>query len=169
MKHVKLDPVDLILLSELQKDGRVTNVDLAKAAGISPPPCLRRVRTLEEEGYIVGYHADVDPKKLGFGMTVFIHVGLANHAESDLMAFAKLVDTWPEVRASYMLTGDSDFLLKVVAEDWESFQNFLTSTLTAAPNVIRVKSFPAMRRTKYAPGVPIQIPDVRGQKTEDEK
>lgn len=156
MKHVKLDRIDLKILRELQKAGRMTNVDLAKHAGISAPPCLRRVRALEESGYIRGYHADVAGDKLGFGLKVFVHVGLANHAEADLMNFASLVDSWPQVRECYMLTGDSDFLLKVVAEDWESFQRFLTTQLTAAPNVHHVKSAPAMRRTKFEPGVPIE-------------
>lgn len=156
MKNVKLDRIDLILLRELQKNGRTTNVDLAKAAQISAPPCLRRLRALEEAGYIRGYHADVSPAKMGFGLTVYIHVGLANHTETDLNQFARQVESWPEVRESYMLTGDSDFLLKVVAEDWEAFQAFLTTQLTAAPNVNHVKSFPTMRRTKYEPGVPIQ-------------
>lgn len=155
MKNVKLDRIDLILLRELQKDGRTTNVDLAKAAGISAPPCLRRMRALEQAGYIRGYHADVPPAKMGFGLTVYIHVGLASHTEADLTQFARQVDSWPQVRESYMLTGDSDFLLKIVAEDWESFQAFLTTQLTAAPNVNHVKSFPTMRRTKYEPGVPI--------------
>jgi len=163
MKHVKLDRIDLTILRELQKDGRKTNVDLAKIAEISAPPCLRRMRSLEESGLIRGYHADVAPDKLGYGLTVFIHVGLANHAESDLIDFAKLLDTWPAVRESYMMTGDSDFLIKVVAKDWEAFQKFLTSQLAAAPNVNHVKSYPAMRRTKYQPGVPIDVPEAGEQ------
>ncbi len=156
MKNVKQDRIDLILLDEMQKNGRITNVDLAQKAGISAPPCLRRVRALEDAGFINGYHADVAPHKLGFSLTVFIHVGLANHTEQDLIDFSTMVDSWPEVRASYMLTGDSDFLLQVVAHDWDEFQKFLTSKLTGARNVNHVKSFPAMRRTKYAPGVPIE-------------
>lgn len=158
MKHVKLDRIDLTILREMQNDGRITNVELAQKAGISAPPCLRRVRALEQAGYIRGYHADIAPDKMGFGLSVYIHVGLANHAESDLTHFAKMVDTWPQVRESYMLTGDSDFLLKVVTQDWESFQKFLTSQLAGAPNVNHVKSFPTMRRTKYAPGIPIDEP-----------
>ncbi len=156
MKNVKLDEIDLLILRELQANGRATNVELAKKAGISAPPCLRRLRSLEKAGLIRGYHADIAPDKLGYGLTVFIHVGLANHSETDLNNFAKLVDTWPQVRASYMLTGETDFLLKVVAEDWEAFQKFLTSQLAGSPNVIHVKSYPAMRRTKYEPGVPIK-------------
>ena len=155
MKHVKLDRIDLRILRELQKDGRMTNVDLAQKVGISAPPCLRRVRALEEAGFIRGYHADVASDKLGFGITVFTLVSLTNHAESDLQNFAKLVEGWPEVRESYMMTGDSDFLIKIVAEDWEAFQKILTHKLAGAPNVAHVKSAPAMQRTKYEPGVPV--------------
>ena len=155
MKNVKLDRIDLKILRELQKDGRMTNVDLAKIVGISAPPCLRRMRALEESGFIKGYHADIAGEKLGFGLNVFIHVGLASHSENDLNHFSRLIDSWPQVRESYMLTGDSDFLLKVTCEDWESFQKFLTTQLAAAPNVSHVKSYPAMRRTKFTPGAPI--------------
>jgi DNA-binding Lrp family transcriptional regulator len=155
MKHVKLDRIDLRILRELQKDGRMTNVELAQHVGISAPPCLRRVRALEEAGYIKGYHADVDSAKLGFGITVFTLVSLTNHAESDLQNFAKLCDSWAQVRECYMMTGDSDFIIKIVAEDWEAFQNFLTHQLAGAPNVAHYKSAPAMQRTKYEPGVPI--------------
>ena len=157
MKHVKLDRIDQIILREMQNNGRMTNVDLAQKAGISAPPCLRRVRALEEAGYIRGYHADVVPEKLGFGLTVFIHVGLGGHSEADLTHFAKLADAWPQVRACYMLAGETDYLLKVVAEDWEGFQKFLTTQLTPAPNVVHVKSYPAVQRTKFQSGVPIEV------------
>jgi DNA-binding Lrp family transcriptional regulator len=155
MKHVKLDRIDLRILRELQKDGRMTNVELAKHVGISAPPCLRRVRALEEAGYIRGYHADVAADKLGFGITIFTQISLTNHTETDLQNFAKLCDGWPLVRECYMLTGDSDFLVKIVAEDWDAFQKFLTHQLTNAANVAHVKSAPAMQRTKFDPGVPI--------------
>jgi DNA-binding Lrp family transcriptional regulator len=155
MKHVKLDRIDLRILRELQKDGRMTNVELAKRVGISAPPCLRRVRALEESGFIRSYHADVASDKLGYDVTVFTLVSLANHTEADLWNFAKLTESWPEVRECYMMTGDSDFLIKIVAENWEAFQNFLTHKLAGAPNVTHVKSAPVMHRTKYEPGVPI--------------
>src|ERR1700745_1648397 len=125
MRRVKLDRIDRRILRDLQANGRMTNVELARRAGISAPPCLRRVRALEESGYIRGYHADVAADKLGYGITVFTLVSLTNHTETDLQNFAKLVETWPQVRESYMMTGDSDFLIKIVEEDWESFQNFL--------------------------------------------
>lgn len=156
MKNVKLDRVDLKILRNLQKNGRMTNVDLAREVGLSAPPCLRRVRALEKAGYIRGYHADIAADKLGYGMTVFIHVELVNHSETDINSFISLVNSWPQVRECYLLSGETDFLLKVVAEDWEAFQKFLTSHLTTTSNVHKIKSAPVMKRTKYEPGVPIE-------------
>jgi DNA-binding Lrp family transcriptional regulator len=155
MRHVKLDRIDRRILRDLQADGRMTNVELAKRAGISAPPCLRRVRALEEAGFIRGYHADLNAEMMGYGVTVFAHVGLNSQAETDLKAFEALIATWPEVREANMLAGETDFILKIVAEDWDTYQKFLTSKLTAAPNVSHVKSALSIRTSKYAPGVPI--------------
>lgn len=161
MVRVKLDAIDLRILRDLQEDGRITNVDLAKRAGISPPPCLRRVRALEETGCIRGYHADLDPEALGYGVKVFANVGLHSQAETDLLSFEQLVATWPEVRECHMLAGETDFLLKIVATDWDAYQRFLTTRLTAAPNVSVVKSALAIRSSKHLPGVPIEAEDRR--------
>jgi len=157
MQRVKLDRIDLHILRDLQADGRITNVELARRAGISAPPCLRRVRALEEAGFVRGYHADIEPRALGFNVTVFAQVGLSSQAEHDLEAFEALVETWPEVRECHMLAGETDFLLKVVAEDWDSYQTFLTTRLTAAPNVSHVKSALSIRTSKMRPGVPIRV------------
>lgn len=157
MRRVKLDRIDRRILRDLQADGRMTNVDLARRAGISAPPCLRRVRALEEAGYIRGYHADVNPDALGYGVTVFAQVGLSSQAEADLKKFEEAVSAWPMVRECHMLQGEFDFLLKVVAEDLEAYHRFLTSKLTAAPNVSHVKSAPAIRTAKQSPGVPIDV------------
>ena len=135
----------------------MTNVELAKRVGISPPPCLRRVRTLEQTDCIRGYHADVNPTSLGFGVTVFANVGLHSQAETDLVAFEELVRSWPEVRECHMLAGETDFLIKIVATDWDSYQKFLTSRLTPAPNVSVVKSALAIRTGTHRPGVPIDV------------
>ncbi len=156
MQRVKLDRIDRHILHDLQTDGRITNVELARRAGISAPPCLRRVRALEEAGYIRGYHADLEPKALGYNVTVFAQVGLSSQAEPDLEAFEDLVRQWPNVRECHMLAGETDFLLKVVAEDWDAYQRFLTTTLTTAPNVSHVKSALSIRATKSEPGVPIR-------------
>lgn len=156
MARVRLDKVDRRILRDLQENGRMTNVELAKRAGISPPPCLRRVRALEAEGYIRGYHAEVAPELLGFGVTVFALVGLSSQAEADLVAFEETVAEWPNVRECYMLAGETDFLLKVVASDWDAYQRFVTEKLTAAKNVAHVKSALTIRQSKNLRGVPIE-------------
>ncbi|MBC8338042.1 MAG: Lrp/AsnC family transcriptional regulator [Rhodospirillales bacterium] len=155
MQKVKLDKIDRSILRDLQAEGRITNVELAGRAGISAPPCLRRVRALEEAGYIKSYHACLDPKALGYHVTVFAQVGLSSQAEADLEAFEATVQDWDEVRECFMLAGETDFLLKVVAPDWDAYQTFLTTKLTAAANVSHVKSSLSIRAAKLAPGVPI--------------
>ena len=152
---IKLDDVDRQILSDLQTDGRMTNVELAKRAGISAPPCLRRVRVLEDGGIILGYHADIDADALGYSVNVFAFVGLTSQAESDLQEFEDMVRAWPQVRECHMLMGETDFLLKIAAHDWDDFQRFLTSRLTPAPNVSHVKTALAIRSAKNMPGVPI--------------
>ena len=121
---VKLDDVDRRILKDLQDDGRMTNVELAKRIGISAPPCLRRVRALEDQGVIRGYHADVNPEAMGYSVMVFAFVGLISQAENDLQEFEKHVAAWPEVRECHMLVGETDFMLKIVAHDWDHFQQF---------------------------------------------
>ena len=157
MPNTKLDPIDRKILAELQGDGRMTNVELAKRVGISAPPCLRRVRTLEEQGYIRGYHADVDPRMLGFEVQVFVMVGLHSQAEADLIAFETRCRDWPLVRECHMLNGEIDFILKCVAPDLSSFQSFLTGSLTAAPNVASVRTSLVIRAAKDMPGVPFDV------------
>ena len=155
MKRSNLDKIDRKILLTLQEDGRITNVDLAKKAGISAPPCLRRVRALEESGFIKSYHAFLDPNKLGYGITVFAHVSLESHNDADLRKFESKIREWPNVREAHLLSGDTDVLLKVVAPDWEGYQHFLTKELLATQNVASVRSSIAIRTSKLEPGVPI--------------
>lgn len=155
MRGDRLDRIDRNILKHLQDDGSITNVALAKRVGISAPPCLRRVRALENAGYVRGYHADLDGKLLGYEVTVFAQVGLSSQAEADLKAFEDLIATWPEVRECHMLVGEADFLLKIVATSSEAYNRFLTTRLTAAKNVNHVKSAFAIRSAKVLPGVPI--------------
>ena len=150
-----LDSIDRMLLAELQAEGRVTNVDLAKRVGLTAPPCLRRVRSLEEDGVIKGYHAELDASKLGFAITVFAMVSLKSQAEEDLRAFENHIKGLPEVRECHMLNGEIDFILKIVSKDLQSFQEFLTSKLTPAPNVASVKTSLTIRTAKNEPGVPL--------------
>jgi len=154
----KLDPIDLRILSELQADGRITNVELSRRAGITAPPCLRRIRALEKSGYIRGYHAELDGRQLGFEVTGFVFVGLASQKDADLKTFEESARRWPEVRECHMLSGEVDFILKCVASDLSAFQTFITDTLTAEKNVASVKSSLVIHASKQAPGYPIQVP-----------
>lgn len=157
MARAKLDEIDRRILHELQENGRITNVELSRRVGISAPPCLRRVRALEEAGYVKGYHAALDVKALGYEVTVFAMVSLKSQAEADLVAFEKMVRGWPIVRECHMLNGEIDFILKCVAHDLSEFQTFLTEYLTSAPNVASVKTSLTIRTAKEAPGVPVDL------------
>ncbi len=150
-----LDTIDRTILSELQDHGRITNVELARRAGLTAPPCLRRVRALEEAQVIRGYHARLDSGSLGYAITVFALVSLRSQAEEDLRSFEAHVATLPEVRECHMLNGEIDFILKIVAHDLQSFQSFLTSHLTTAPHVASVKTSLTIRTSKNDPGVPV--------------
>lgn len=161
MAGAKLDPIDRKILAELQADGRMTNVELASRVGISAPPCLRRVRTLEVSGYIKGFHADIDAKSLGFEVQVFAMVRLSSQAEADLAAFEAQCRAWPLVRECHMLNGEIDFILKCVAQDLSSFQAFLTEKLLKADNVANVKTSLVIRCSKDAPGLPFELVEAR--------
>ncbi|MEL7116033.1 MAG: Lrp/AsnC family transcriptional regulator [Pseudomonadota bacterium] len=161
MSANKLDEIDRQILAELQADGRMTNVELAKRVGISAPPCLRRVRALEEAGYIKSYHAKVDARMLGFEVQVYAMVGLQSQAEVDLSAFEAKCHEWPLVRECHMLNGEVDFILKCVSPDLSTFQTFLTEELTAADNVVSVRTSLVIRGAKDAPGVPFDVLEAR--------
>ena len=150
-----LDEIDRRLLAELQDEGRMTNVELANRVGLTAPPCLRRVRALEDAGVIRGYHAELDPSQLGFAICVFALVSLRSQAEESLCQFEDHVRSLPEVRECHMLNGEIDFILKIVSCDLQSFQEFLTSKLTPAPNVASVKTSLTIRTAKQLPGVPL--------------
>jgi DNA-binding Lrp family transcriptional regulator len=150
----KLDEIDLRILRELQADGRMTNVELASRVGISPPPCLRRVRALEEAGLITGYRAQLDERKLGLEVVCFAFVHLASQAEADLAAFQGRIRDWDAVRECWTLSGDIDFILKCVAPDLKAFQDFV-GDLTALPNVRNVRTALALDRVKDEPIVPL--------------
>ena len=152
----RLDRIDLKILTQLQQSGRITNVELSRRVGISAPPCLRRVRALEEAGYIKGYRALLDEKLLGYEVTVFAMVHLSSQAETDLKAFEAYVRTAPLVRECWMLSGEIDFILKCVAPDLKTFQAFVAD-LTGAPNVRNVKTSLTLRNSKDAAMVPLEL------------
>jgi DNA-binding Lrp family transcriptional regulator len=149
-----LDAIDRRILAELQSDGRMTNVELSRRVEISAPPCLRRVRRLEESGIIRGYHADTDPQKLGWEIVFFAIVGLESQKETALSAFEQLVATWPEVRECHMIRGGGDFLLKLVARD-TAHENQLTQRLTGLAPVSRVQTLQTIRTSRSLTGVPL--------------
>jgi DNA-binding Lrp family transcriptional regulator len=157
--HRKLDSIDLRILAELQADGRITNVELSRRAKITAPPCLRRMRALEKAGYIRAYHAELNAKALGFSVTGFVFVGLASQKDADLKHFEERMRALPEVRECYMLSGEVDFLLKIVATDLAAFQSFITDVLTAERNVASVKSSLMIHVSKNEPGVPVTVPE----------
>jgi DNA-binding Lrp family transcriptional regulator len=154
MARAKLDRIDRRILSDLQTSGRMTNVELAQRAGISAPPCLRRVRALERAGIIKGYHADLSPEALGYSVSVFALVGLNSQAEADLKSFEELIAGWPEVRECHMIRGGGDFLLKLVAKD-TAHENQLTQRLTGSPTVTRVQTLQTIRTSRHLAGVPL--------------
>ena len=152
----RLDAIDRKILRELQDNGRITNVELARRVGISAPPCLRRVRALEEAGFIKGYRALLEEKLLGYEVTVFAMVHLASQAEADLKAFEDFVHREPLVRECWMLSGEIDFILKCVAPDLRTFQDFV-ARLTAEPQVRNVKTSLTLRNSKDAAMVPMEL------------
>ena len=155
---MKLDRINRKILSDLQNDGRISNVELATNAGISPPPCLRRLRLLEEEGYIRGYHADLEPSMLGYQAEFYVLVGLESQALDRLKAFETAVSLWEEVRECHMIRGGGDFLLRIIARD-TSHENELTQRLTSITDVLKVTSFPIIQTSKRLAGVPISLDD----------
>jgi DNA-binding Lrp family transcriptional regulator len=152
----RLDAIDLKILAELQADGRMTNVELSRRVGISAPPCLRRVRALEEAGYIRGYRALLDEKRLGYEVVAFAMVHLSSQADADLNAFEAFVREQPLVRECWMLSGEIDFILKCVAPDLKTFQSFVNE-LTAAPHVRNVKTSLMLRNSKDEALVPLEV------------
>lgn len=151
-----LDAIDWKILKELQVDGRMTNVELARRVGISAPPCLRRVRALEEAGVIRGYRALLDGGMLGYEVTVFAMVQLTAQSEANLNAFSEKVRAMPMVRECHTVSGDVDFVMKCVAPDLQRLQT-LVSDLTAIPNVRNVRTLVALTRVKDEAAVPLDM------------
>ncbi|MGE0282487.1 MAG: Lrp/AsnC family transcriptional regulator [Rhizobiaceae bacterium] len=148
LKAADLDAIDWKILKELQADGRMTNVELSSRVGISAPPCLRRVKKLEEAGIIRGYRALLNAPTLGMDVVAFCLIGLHRHSETELKAFADLAHGWPIVREAWMVSGESDFMLHCVAPDLATFQAFVIEKLTSTPNVNTVRTALTIRQVK---------------------
>ena len=153
----------LDILRHVNRVGACRAREIAIATGIPRSTVYRLLETLEEQGYVRGYHADIDPRELGFEVQVFAMVGLQRQAEVDLSAFEDRCRAWPLVRECHMLNGEVDFILKCVAPDLSTFQSFLTSELTAADNVGSVKTSLVIRGAKDEPGVPFDVLEERLQ------
>jgi DNA-binding Lrp family transcriptional regulator len=151
----KPDTIDWNILKELQREGRLSNVELAGRVGLSPPPTLRRVQALEEAGFIAGYRARLAGEKLGYGAEVIALVGLKSQAEPEMREFERRVAGWPIVRECYAISGVADFMLKCVGRDLASIQSFIMGGLAKAPNVESVKTSLILRVAKDEPGVPL--------------
>jgi DNA-binding Lrp family transcriptional regulator len=154
-KHGNPDTIDWKILRELQREGRMTNVQLADKVGLSPPPTLRRVQALEGAGFITGYRATLDRARLDYGVKLFAAIGLRSQAQSEMEAFERRAKTWPIVRECYALSGAADFMLVCVARDLNAMQAFVTGALSKAPNVESVKTSLILHVAKDEPEVPL--------------
>lgn len=155
MSRNKLDEIDSRILRVLQENARISNVDLAESVGISPSPCWRRVRELETDGVIDRYVTLVKPGAVGLPVSVFIQVSLEKQVEAALEEFEAAVLARPEVMECYLMTGDADYLLRVVLSDLEAYERFLLDHLTRIPCVASIKSSFALKQVKYRTALPI--------------
>lgn len=156
MANPGLDGIDLRILDVLQETARISNVDLAAKVGLSPSPCLRRVRELEQRGVIRGHVTLVDPAAVGLPVSVFVQVSLERQIEPALETFEEAVLQRPEVMECYLMTGDADYMLRVVVPDLEAFQRFLIDHLTRVPGVASIKSSFALKQVKYRTALPLE-------------
>lgn len=153
---ISYDHLNRRILEELQKHGRLSNVELAERVGLSPSPCLARVRQLEEAGVIRGYFGLLDPEKLGPTMSVFIHITLERQSEKGLDVFEKTVADLPEVMECYLMTGDADYLLRVVVKDAVALKDFILEKLTKTPGVANIRSSFSLKQVKFKTALPLE-------------
>ena len=155
MPEMTLDTIDWKILSLMQRDARMSNVELAKAVGLSPSPCLARVRALEQAGYISRYVSLLDPVKVGLKVSVFIQVALEKQIEPALEVFESAIRERPEVMECYLMTGESDYLLRVVVPDLQALEHFILNFLSRVPGVGNIKSSFALKQVKYQTALPL--------------
>lgn len=155
MLNSKIDLVDRRILAELQSDGRMTNQELSEKVGLSPSPCLRRLRQLESDGVITRYVALVDPDQLGLGVTAFVRVRLDQQDDRHLNRFESAVADFPEVMECYLMTGDADYQLRVLVEDLKAFEDFMRQKLTRIEGVSQLTTSFALRPVVYKTNLPV--------------
>ena len=153
-----MDAIDLRILERLQQDARISNVDLARAVNLSPSPCLARVRALEDDGTIARYVTLLDAKKIGITVSVLVQVTLEKQVEPALEAFERAVRERPEVMECYLMTGDADYLLRVLVPDVPAFERFILEFLSRVPGVGNIKSSFALKQVKYQTALPLPLP-----------
>lgn len=158
MPSVELDRIDLRILELLQQDARLTNVELAQRVNLSPSPCLARVRALEQKGIIKGYVALLDPASVGLGLNVFIQISLERQIEKTLQQFQTAINRFPEIVECYLMTGDSDYLLRVVVPDVQALEQFILNGLTKISGVASIRSSFALKQVKYGTALPLTAP-----------
>ncbi|MCT7374030.1 Lrp/AsnC family transcriptional regulator [Chelativorans salis] len=155
MPKISLDVIDRKILAALQRNGRLSNVELADEVGLSPSPCLRRVRLLEEAGMITGYHAALDRAGVGLGLTIFVGVKVERHHEEEATAFREAVQALPEVVSCHLVSGEADFLLQVVVPDLTAYEQLLLGTLLKLPAVSDIRSNFAIQTVKDRAPLPL--------------
>jgi DNA-binding Lrp family transcriptional regulator len=158
MPQKALDAMDVRILMELQRNARLTNVELSERVNLSASPCLTRVRALEAAGIVDRYVALLDPKSVNLGVSVFISVTLERQSEASLERFERAIATYDEVMECYLMTGDFDYLLRVVVADVDELQRFILDRLTTLPSVANIKSSFALKQVKYKTSLPLKAP-----------
>ena len=164
-----MDEIDIKILVALQEDARMTNTELADRVGLSPAPCLRRVRALEQPGVIRKYVTLLDPAAVDLGVTVFVQISLDLQVEDRLEIFERAISRRPEVLECYLMTGDSDYLLRVVVPDVPAYERFLRDTLTRIEGVAGIKSSFALREVRYSTALPLAEPAAAPRRRRDEQ
>jgi Lrp/AsnC family transcriptional regulator, leucine-responsive regulatory protein len=155
MLNIGLDAIDQRIVGELQDNARLTNVELAARVGLSPSPCLARVRALEQSGVIARYVTLLDPAKLGLNVSMFIQVSLEKQIEPALEMFQAAINSFPEVMECYLMTGDSDYLLRVIVPDMQALEKFIVGRLSKTPGVANIRSSLALKQVKYKTALPL--------------
>lgn len=151
----RLDDIDISILDNLQKNGRMTNVELASRAGISAPPCLRRLKNLEDSGVILGYHADINRNLIGYNFLAICLIALATQNQKPVEEFIKYIHKLPNVRECFSTTGDFNYILKVVAKDLADYERFLNTDLRTFDNIEKIQTYVVMQNNKNEHGIPL--------------
>jgi Lrp/AsnC family leucine-responsive transcriptional regulator len=158
MPNVDFDAIDIKILNKLQENAKLTNVELSNSINLSPSPCLARVRALERKGVVSRYVTLLDPLKLGLGISVFVQIGMERQVERNLEDFQTAISRYSEVMECYLMTGDFDYLIRVVVEDMPALERFIVDKLTKIPGISNIKSSLALKQVKYKTALP--LPDL---------